>query len=659
MKARDLTERLGGKKQKSVLDLARLIDNGNENMPNFSLLIGAGASRPSGIRTAAEMIEKWRWEIFCEIENAPTLSRDEPDEIRKWLTENEKSWYQPDSEYSSLIEKIYPVQRSRRLFIESEVEGKLPSIGYSYLVRLAENNKINSIFTTNFDDLLNEAFYQFSTERPIVCAHDSSVNSITVTSSRAKIIKLHGDYLFDDLKNTSKETQNLAENMKLKFREFLKEYGLIVSGYSGGDQSVLSQLDEMIDTPNFLQNGLYWVFREDDNVSSNVLQLLEKDGSFFVLSEGFDELFAGLYEKLVNKSAPFTSRVASDRAGEVIESYLTNPILTNSGSKTISRHLEELRADRNSFLVTDAINELSSENEEDVRLKDGEVLVFLEVEKLIRARSMQSAFDSIQNRVENCEGKILKKLLLRKAFECAVSLNRRKEALSFADQSIELDPENYFIHLRKIQVVENRDERLSILESVMARSPFDEVVVNRYAKELWAKFKGPNETGDPVKLEDVEDAFRKSINLNPSIENYAYRQLFDFLLENQDQIDNYKEKLIEVLDAHLVQDAFNSSTTSLMFDYGKNEQKTEFRGKEIIDYVVDGFKMHYPKNYTSHLSNLKEACTLFSNFSQFRSALSICEGIEELKHDDLYVYLKMTILYDNSLRQLPRYLCRY
>jgi hypothetical protein len=96
------------------------------------------------------------------------------------------------------------------------------------LVRIAEAGHLRTIFTTNFDDLLNEAFYQLSAERALVCAHDSSVNTISIISRRTKIIKLRGDYLFDDLKNTHEETQSLDENMKEKLGEFLKEYGLII-----------------------------------------------------------------------------------------------------------------------------------------------------------------------------------------------------------------------------------------------------------------------------------------------------------------------------------------------------------------------------------------------------------------------------------------------
>src|SRR6185312_12410754 len=169
-----------------------MISTRTDKNPNFCLLLGSGASRSSGIRTAGEMVQEWRAKIYRE------LSGDDEnctvEQMKQWLSANAAEWYDEKGEYSALIERNYPLRKNRRVFIETEVADKIPSIGYAYLVRIAEAGLLRTIFTTNFDDLLNEAFYQFSSERALVCAHDSSVHTISVTSHRTKIIKLHGDY---------------------------------------------------------------------------------------------------------------------------------------------------------------------------------------------------------------------------------------------------------------------------------------------------------------------------------------------------------------------------------------------------------------------------------------------------------------------------------
>ena len=173
MKASELEKKLGKKKLKTVSELKQVISTRAEQNPNFCLFLGAGGSRNSGIRTAGEMVAEWRKNVYHDLSN--DVEEKSADDMRAWLTHEALEWYDEAKEYSSLIEKIYPLPKNRRSFIETEVAEKIPSIGYAYLVRLAENGLLKTIFTTNFDDLLNEAFYQLSSERALVCAHDSSV----------------------------------------------------------------------------------------------------------------------------------------------------------------------------------------------------------------------------------------------------------------------------------------------------------------------------------------------------------------------------------------------------------------------------------------------------------------------------------------------------
>ena len=228
-------------------------------------------------------------------------------ELRSYFERVHASWFDASNPYSSLFEKKFDLAPQRRRFIEKEVDGKLPSIGYAYLVSLVKHNFFDSIFTTNFDDLVNEAFYQLSNKRPIVCAHDSSVHSISVTSKRPKIIKLHGDYLFEDIKSTLKETESLENNIRDKLIEFCKEYGLIVLGYSGSDRSIMDILEYLIKSDNYLKNGLYWCLREDDEVNSKLKSFFWKDGVYPVIIKGFDEFFNELHYELVGSKKIFNT----------------------------------------------------------------------------------------------------------------------------------------------------------------------------------------------------------------------------------------------------------------------------------------------------------------------------------------------------------------
>ena len=154
------------------------------------------------------------------------------------------------------------------------------------------------VFTTNFDDLINEACYLYSERlRPIVAAHDSAIQSIRVTAGRPKIIKLHGDFLYDNIKNTLAELETLENNTKRKLHQFAQEYGLVVIGYSGRDRSVMDTLDVLLGDGENYKQGIYWCLRHGEEPSRRLQLLLRRDRVYLVRIDGFDEFLADLHEK--------------------------------------------------------------------------------------------------------------------------------------------------------------------------------------------------------------------------------------------------------------------------------------------------------------------------------------------------------------------------
>jgi tetratricopeptide (TPR) repeat protein len=274
--------------RKDVAHLINLISRRNNNTPNFALFIGAGASSSSGIKTASQMITEWRRQLYDQSKSNETLE--------KWL--KKQDWYDDEEEYQILFEKIYDQRSQRRVYIEECVKDAKPSWGDIYLANIIANNYFNVIFTTNFDDLLNEACFLYADLRPIVCAHDSAVADIRVTSARPKIIKLHGDFLYDSIKNTVRETETLEKNMRDKFMQFATEYGMVVIGYGGNDRSVMDILDTILKSEGYFPNGLYWCKRKGDKASKKLERLMRRDNAYWVEIDGFDEFTAELHENL-------------------------------------------------------------------------------------------------------------------------------------------------------------------------------------------------------------------------------------------------------------------------------------------------------------------------------------------------------------------------
>lgn len=649
MKALELEKKLGKRKHRTTSELKQVMLVRPDQNPNFCLFLGAGASRSSGIRTASQMVDEWRTIVYGGLGNS-TDERSVAD-MKRWLTEHAADWYDEKREYSSLVERVYPLRANRRKFIETEVADKIPSIGYAYLVRIAEAGLLRTLFTTNFDDLLNEAFYQFSSARALVCAHDSSVDSISITSQRTKIIKLHGDYLFDDLKNTTPETHRLDENMKEKLGECLKEYGLIIAGYSGSDKSITRILEDMLDDPIYLKNGLFWCFREEDEIADEALAILNRPNSFYVLTPGFDELMADLYSMLAKDGSPFSAKLATDRASRIIESYLQNTQLKSTKSETIRRHLEELESDKHASLLSDLLTDLNIQSLADSGLTEQNLLVLLEIERAFTDRHPESALARLAEELCKAVDRRFKELLLRRRFQCCTRLNKFGEAKQAAQELLNLEPANFYMSLNECSLIENRSDRITYLEQLKQRHPFSAPVLNAYAEELSDALEKRDKLKIGAKPDDVTTSLQRSVDVDPSLGNPAWSQLFSFY-SHQGSGAKVQEKLGEIVDKHLVQDAFDSQTTSMLLRYCRKFKTPDYKQKPLFEYLQQAYTSHFPRDYAAHLHVFVDACIEFDAHRFLRPLLEEARENEYLKDEPKFAIIMMDVYYD-VFRDLP------
>jgi NAD-dependent SIR2 family protein deacetylase len=57
---------LDEQKRREKTHIIDLIHTRNDDTPNFAILFGAGASASSGVRTASQMVNAWRRQIYEE-----------------------------------------------------------------------------------------------------------------------------------------------------------------------------------------------------------------------------------------------------------------------------------------------------------------------------------------------------------------------------------------------------------------------------------------------------------------------------------------------------------------------------------------------------------------------------------------------------------------
>ncbi|EKO3462609.1 SIR2 family protein [Vibrio fluvialis] len=325
------------KPQQHLINILKTTAN---HHPNFTLFLGAGASVTSNVKPARELIREWR-DAYESMYNSSGHNL------------SEQYWYNKPQEYSVLFETLYDQPSQRREFIESCIVESRPSWGYIYLVNLLKKKHFNTIFTTNFDDLVNEACYTFSDSlRPIVCAHDSSINSVRLTSERPKIIKLHGDFLFDNIKNTVRELESLESNMREKFKQYASEFGMIVLGYAGNDRSVMDTLNTLLFTGEHFPHGIYWCVRKNtkfDDLSEPLKALSRFPKFHFVEIDGFDEFFAEVHEALNCELQQEVSDPYSALVRKLNNTFKTEnsdvesePAVKNKGQEIIRSNYREL-----------------------------------------------------------------------------------------------------------------------------------------------------------------------------------------------------------------------------------------------------------------------------------------------------------------------------
>ncbi len=253
----------------------------------FAVFLGAGASCSSGVASAGAMVDEWRAKAHRYADTP--LSQDD------WC--QQQDWFKKPHEYSALFEAMHPNAQARQTYIESKIDGALPGWGYLYLANLIANGWFNVVLTTNIDDLLSKALSIYTDYVPVVCAADSEVLSISLTARRAKIIKLHGDYLFRRLKNTIEELKKLDPNMQTKFDQVAQNMGLLVLGYGGRDHSVMSLLESALKRADNFGPGIYWGLWRNEPVPPLVDALSRAHGDRFHLFRyhEFDAFVAGLH----------------------------------------------------------------------------------------------------------------------------------------------------------------------------------------------------------------------------------------------------------------------------------------------------------------------------------------------------------------------------
>lgn len=198
----------------------------------YAVLLGSGVSRAANIPTG--------WDVVKDlIHKVAVASGDdcEPDP-EAWYTEK----YGVEPTYTGLLEVVGKSQAERSRLLKSYFEpsedelangDKQPTKAHVALAQLVKRGSIRVILTTNFDRLMERALEAEGVPPVVISSSEAAEGATPLAHNDCTLVKLHGDYLDLETRNTSAELSSYDSRVDELLDRILDEYGLIVCGWSG------------------------------------------------------------------------------------------------------------------------------------------------------------------------------------------------------------------------------------------------------------------------------------------------------------------------------------------------------------------------------------------------------------------------------------------
>jgi hypothetical protein len=195
-------------------------------------LLGAGVSVDAGVPTGWAIYRDGLRRLY-RLENK-TSDTPEDKELDAWLETTGRK----DLGYSALLDLIAPDQAVRRSLLAGYFDGVEPGLAHERLAELAVRGLLRVLVTTNFDRLLERALIARGIE-PVVVSDDATVAAAPHREhAPVYIVKAHGDYLQETLRNTPFELAQLEPDLTAEIQAIANNYGLFVLGWSGSDPAL-------------------------------------------------------------------------------------------------------------------------------------------------------------------------------------------------------------------------------------------------------------------------------------------------------------------------------------------------------------------------------------------------------------------------------------
>lgn len=327
----------------------------------FCFVLGAGASKSSGIKTGVELIDEWRKKLLKQYSADPRLIESiahlvgiEDEDLSRILG---PSYEIQSTDYFTFYDLMYPGDPLIAYTdLQKLMEGKEPSIGYYALAVILELTENKLAITTNFDSLIEDAVSLYSGKHALVVGHGSLASFIGSVQSegRPTVAKVHGDLLLSPKNDRYTLNKRLEDNWRSALTVALARYTPIVIGYAGGDHTLMNLLGELKNL-----DVVYWctMKKSDEQEEKHIAEFMKKERHrYLVPIEGFDDVMLNILDSLLAHE-PIDSLYErihfnhTERMKSILGS-LIGVVSVNDGNEADARAAKHLSLDKKEENVT-------------------------------------------------------------------------------------------------------------------------------------------------------------------------------------------------------------------------------------------------------------------------------------------------------------------
>lgn len=252
----------------------------------FAFLLGSGVSKSAGVPTGWD-VTKIMAQRIADAEGGDSVG---------WYRER----FGDDPAYSDLVAQLGRSRGDRVTLLkglfeqpEEDEEGgtRRFSQAHSAVAGLAAKGYVRVIVTTNFDRLLEQALSEQGVQPAVITDSASARDAMPLTHSPVTIIKVNGDYLSANFKNTIEELDDYDEEILRLLHEVFTQYGLVVCGWSADHDTALCRSMAEAERPKF---STYWLHKGEIRPESEAQGLIDHREAITVPIEDAGDTLEGV-----------------------------------------------------------------------------------------------------------------------------------------------------------------------------------------------------------------------------------------------------------------------------------------------------------------------------------------------------------------------------